>query len=351
MSARHRFAQIVKRIVATGLYYSGLLTIWQGIVLRRRAVVLMYHRVLTEEERAQSGSHQALTVELKTFARQMALLKRRFNVLSLEQFARCLEDGVPFPDSSCLITFDDGWRDNVSNALPVLRRHTLPALIFLPMNYIGTMRVFWQEALTHLLERLVQQVRQQPERREAFREILEPAGLQAVLQIAAPHPRSLIVAQLAALKRANVSRLRALPEVLARELGVSLEELSRIDGFVDWREVREMAAHGVAFGAHGAEHLLLTEVPIAEAEFDIQASKRELEARVNHSIPTFSYPNGYYTPEIIEAVRKCGYRLAFVTRRGFVSSADDRFTIARLNVHESVTSTAPLFLARVLGLL
>lgn len=351
MSVRHRIARAVKTAVAALLYYSGLLSIWQMIVLRRRAVVLMYHRVLTSEERERTGSHQALTVDTETFARQMRLLRRHFNVLSVEQFARCLEDGVPFPPSSCLITFDDGWCDTVWNAFPILRQQSLPALIFLPMNYIGTKRVFWQEALTHLLGRLVAHLREYPGRREYFRELLEPAGLREVLEIGEVDPRQAIVALLAAQKRANVTRLRALPDVLARELGVSLDELSEVDGFIGWHDVRAMAAHGIAFGCHGAEHLLLTEVPVAEAQVDIHASKREFDARINHLVPTFSYPNGYYTPEIVEAVRTSGFRLAFVTRRGFVSSADDRFTIARLNVHESVTATTPTFLARVLGLL
>lgn len=351
VTGRDRIVRRAKMVFAAALYYSGVLSLWQAVVLRRRAVVLMYHRVLTLEERSKAGSHHAVAVDSRTFAWQMALLKRRFNVLSVEEFARCLEERVPFPRSSCLITFDDGWRDNLSNALPILRRHALPALIFLPMNYIGTTRVFWQEALMHLLARIIVHVRAQPSRRRAFERLLEPAGLRDVLGIDAPDPRPAIVTRLAAEKRARASYLRDLPAALARELGASIEELAATDGFMGWGDVQEMAAHGIAFGSHGAEHLLMTEVPAAEARADIRASKAMFDARINHPVPTFSYPNGYHTPEIVEAVRRCGYRLAFGTRRGFVSSADDRFTIARLNVHESVTSTPPTFLARVLGLL
>ena len=126
--------RLTKVTLAHLLYYSGALLLWKAIVMRNRAVVLMYHRVLTNEERRQSGSHPALVVERETFARQMALLKRRFSVLSVDELADRLEKKVPLPNSSVIITFDDGWRDNFTNALPILRYHTLPALVFLPVN-------------------------------------------------------------------------------------------------------------------------------------------------------------------------------------------------------------------------
>ena len=171
----------IKVAVSYGLYYTGLLQLWQRVIMRRKAVVLMYHRVLTDEERQLTGSHPAIVIDRETFASHMALLKRRFSVLSLEEFARHIEQKIPFPDSSCLITFDDGWRDNVTNALPILQRHGLPALIFLPVNYIGCRRLFWPEALTHLLVRAVLEVRRHPERRDRLRSILAPAGLDGVL--------------------------------------------------------------------------------------------------------------------------------------------------------------------------
>ena len=62
-------------------------------------------------------------------------------------------------------------------------------------------------------------------------------------------------------------------------------------------------------------------------------------------------PNGYCNAEVIDRVRQSGYRLAFTTRRGLVSAGDDRFTVCRYNIHEAVTATTPMFLARVTGLL
>ncbi len=350
MTGRDRVRYAIKVVVSHVLYYLGLLQLWQSLVMRQKAVILMYHRVLTREERQQSGSHPAIVVDRETFTQQMAVLKRRFVVLSLEEFADRMERRSPFPNSSCLITFDDGWRDNFTNALPILRRHELPAVVFLPMNYIGRQRLFWQEALANLLVRVVNNVREEPTRRSRFRGVLASVGLEGVLDITETDPRPLIIVAISSAKQVPAPVLQETIAALADALGVGIDDLSTTDGFMDWEQIGQMARQGIAFGGHGVEHRLLTQVPSDEARGEIHGAKEVLDGRLKDVVPTFSYPNGYWTPEIVDMVKASGYRLAFITHRGLVSCGDDRFTLRRLNIHESVTDTTPMFLARIVGL-
>lgn len=350
MTLRQRAAFAAKVVASHALYYTGLLRLWQAYAMRGKAVVLMYHRVLTPEERARSASHPALWVDRDSFERQMAALKRRFRVLSVEEFADCLERRTPFPDGSCLITFDDGWRDNYTNALPILAEHGLPALVFLPVNYVGRPRLFWQEALTHLLTRAAREVGERPDRGAAFRRLLEPTGLERVLDLREDDPRPAVHAAVGGQKRLTRAAVETLVSALASELDVRLEDLAEVDGFVDWAQVGDMSRQRIAFGGHGAEHLLLTQVPADEVEAEIRVSKQVIEGRLGGAVPAFSYPNGYFTPEIARVVKASGYRLAFSTRGGFVTCDDDPFGVRRFNVHESVAATTPMFLARALGL-
>ncbi len=350
MSGRPSPRHAIKLAIAYGLYYTGLLRLWQAIVLRRRAVVLMYHRVLTPDERKRSGSHPALVVDRETFEQQMAVLKRRFVVLSLEEFADRLERKMPLPNSSCVITFDDGWRDNYVNALPALAKHGLPSVVFLPVNYIGRDRLFWPEALTHLLLSVVDAVRRSPGRRTRFETLLSPVGLHTVLDLAGDSPRQEVIAIVARQKQIPRPEMEALLAALERELNVRRGDLGATDGFIDWDQAAQMSENGVTFGGHGAEHLLLTQVTPAEQESELRASKAMLD-RLNEPVASFSYPNGYFTPEIAERVKASGYRLAFTTSRGFVSCDHDPFAVSRLNVHENVTASTPMFLARVTGIL
>jgi peptidoglycan/xylan/chitin deacetylase (PgdA/CDA1 family) len=347
---RQRLAFGLKLVAAHALFYTGILPLWQRLAMRRKAVVLMYHRVLTRDEQRRTGSHPALVVDRDTFAKQMAFLKRHFNVIPAHDLADRMARGIPLPDRACVITFDDGWRDNFTNALPILREHQLPALIFLPVNYIGRQRLFWQEALTHLLESAIAAVHRDPASRARLDAILAPRGLDHVLDLDCDNPRAAVLQAVGSQKPLTRAETEALIATLAGELGVRMEVLAEVDGFFGWQEARAMAREGITFGGHGVDHLLLTQVSGEEADTEIRVSKQVIEERLQAPVLTFSYPNGYLTPEIAGKVKKFGYRLGFITRRGFVTSGDDPFTVRRLNVHEAAAKTTPMFLARVVGL-
>lgn len=341
----------IRVILCHILYALGLLQLWQRIVLRRKAVVLMYHRVLTPEECMSTTSHPGIVVGCNTFTRQMELLKQRFCVLPLEEFSRRLEQGVPFENSSCLITFDDGWKDNYTNAFPVLRRLALPAVVFLPVNFVGGNRMFYQERLTSALVKTVAYVRTKPERRQQVREALASLTLESIVELTDVDPRLAVAEAVAQIKGADAAWIEATLTRLEDEMGIHNGKADDVDMFLDWQQVESMSGHGIAFGGHGVEHRLLTNIPLDEARDEIETPKKVLEERFPSQVASFSYPNGNWSPAVVDLVRQTGYGLAFTTQPGFVACEDDRFTVRRMNIHEGITDTTPMFLARVVGLL
>jgi peptidoglycan/xylan/chitin deacetylase (PgdA/CDA1 family) len=229
-----------------------------------------------------------------------------------------------------------------------MRAHDVPAVIFLPVHFIGRQRSFSREALTHLLARVAAEVARHPDRRSEFEAPLSETGLASVLQ---PEFDGSHEAVLQAMGNGALDEPRAaLVPRLAAALGVSLADIARHDPFLDWAQVSEMSRAGVAFGGHGAEHKLLGRVAAAEALDEIQTSKGWLDEKVNEPVPTFAYPNGDYTDSVVDMVKAAGYRLAFTTVPGFVRCDDDRHRLRRLNIHEHATASTPMFMARVLGL-
>ena len=344
-----RVAYTAKAGIAKALYALGVLDLLRARRLRGRAVVLMYHRVLSNEARVRSASHPGYIVSDTTFARQMAFLKQHFTVLTEQQFVEHLDSGLPFPDSSCLITFDDGWHDNLTHAWPILREQRLPAVIYLPVNFIGSTRLFWREALTHGLLEAVRRVRSGGSVSGELRGLLRAQALEHVLAIADDDPRDAVVSAVQQQAHRRMEDDGALLASLERELGVDVEALDTPDRFLSWDDVQALAAGGIAFGAHGAEHRLLGMLPVADAESEIRQSRRVVGDRVGRPVLGLSYPNGSVTPAVRALVADAGYRAAFTTEPGTVSVHDDRFMLRRVNVHEDMTRSTPLFLARMLG--
>lgn len=350
MTVVQRFKCLLKLVVAQVLYGLGILQLWQHIALRNKAVVLMYHRVLTKEDRARTGSSPGIVVDRDAFAAQMSVLRQRFKVLSIAEFASRIERSVPFEDSSCLITFDDGWRDNYAEALPILQRHRLPALVFLPVNFIGGRRMFWQEHLTHLAVRAVKLARSDPRRRSRLCEGLAPTGLDSVLDLPDHDPRPSVIEAVRQKKGLAPALISATLVSLTDELGVGGGECEEVDAFLSWEQVKSMARNGIAFGGHGADHRILTLVSFNEAQDEIRTAKQVAESHLSEPVLTFSYPNGNWSPGVAKLVEASGYQLAFTTEPGHVSCEDDRFTLRRVNIHEGLMNSTPLFLARIVGL-
>lgn len=107
-----------------------------------RLRVLMYHKVNDRPE-------NPVTVPTGLFAEQMAQLgELDYTVVGLEDVLACYRSGAPLPPRSVLITFDDGYRDTLENAVPALREHGYPAVMFVPIAYLdGTRRLPHEQRL------------------------------------------------------------------------------------------------------------------------------------------------------------------------------------------------------------
>jgi peptidoglycan/xylan/chitin deacetylase (PgdA/CDA1 family) len=347
MIRKNKLKLKIRLALAYLLYYTGILHLYQMIRLRKKAVVLMYHRVLSDSDRNKSFSHDGIIVDRDTFERHIRFLKKAFHVMALDEFNHRIQNNISFDNYSCLITFDDGWKDNYTDAYPVLRKYDLPATIFLPVDYIGTHDPFWQEKLGQRLYWMHQN------RDKVSHDHLKEYHLDGISHFNDDQVRRHIKAFISQKKKDSITSIRQFIEDLSKVVGdkrPASNGKDQIDAFLGWDEVKLMATNGVAFGSHGVHHKILTKVTLDEASEEIAKSKNKIEDKLSKSVTAFSYPNGDYDDGIVNLVSKNGYQLAFTTKKGFVSSFDNPFLINRVNIHNDVTNYIPMFLTRVFGI-
>jgi hypothetical protein len=108
--------------------------------------------------------------------------------------------------------------------------------------------------------------------------------------------------------------------------------------FLDWAQIREMAAAGIEIGSHGCSHRILTRLTVDEAEEELVRSKAKIEEAVGQGVLHFAFPDGVANPGLIRLVEKTGYRTACLCG----SEPDgDRFgalLIPRVGMHEGVSA-------------
>ncbi len=340
----HHLRQAVRHILVWVLYVTGFTWWLARRRLHGRILVLTYHRVLPPEEQRASFSSHSIIVSPRVFERQLRFLRRHFRMLTKDEFVAAAQAGKPPRQPAFLITFDDGWFDNLRHAEPILTRLQVPAVVFVATGYVGTDKCFWQERLGRLLY-------------TAWRTGKATAWLEKIDAARAPRnlddheaTRNHIRMIVDRLKDRPSQEVLALVDELAAQLPAAAGD--HPDRFMSWEDVRKLASSGhVTIASHAHSHRPLTGLSPEEITDELQRSRAEIESRLGRSVDTLAYPNGNHDDTVIGCAKACGYAAGFTTIAGRYAPGKDPFRVERVNIGERGARSMPGFLARVIGLM
>jgi peptidoglycan/xylan/chitin deacetylase (PgdA/CDA1 family) len=285
--------------------------------------ILIYHRVLAERDALLPGVPDA-----DRFERHMRVLKRFFHVMPLTTAVRHLRQGT-LPSRALCITFDDGYADNATLALPILQRHGLHATFFIATSYLDGGQM-WNDDI-------IDYVRQAPAGRLDFSMI----GHGSLPGFTVEQKRQAIDHIL--------MQLKYLPFAERQTMAGRLAPASRRSLMMSSDQVRGLLAAGMEVGAHTDRHPILAALTDAEAQADIADGKAALEAITGKRVTLFAYPNGKpmadYTPRHVEMVRALGFEAALSTVAGTAGLGSDLWQLPRYTPWQQ---DSPRFLMRLL---
>jgi peptidoglycan/xylan/chitin deacetylase (PgdA/CDA1 family) len=305
-----------------------------------RRFILAYHRVIPNDSQDLLFVQPGMYVTAETFDMHLCYLLAHYEVVPLETLLT-MEEG-----DACAITFDDGWRDNYDTALPILRQHSVPATVFLATSLVGSKRWPWPDRICFYVHRV-----SAGEFSAAFEsawqdEAREPLG-------ASMASRDRFAAAEKVLRRLKRLDHGLLTRVVARiddrfaGLDAALHEQRP---WVTWEEALEMEEQGISFGSHTENHVILVNVPPAEARQEIVKSRNVLSARLGRPVTAFCYPNGSYNSSIVRMVAEAGYRCAVTTKSGLLDRSAGPLESNRIMIHDDISSSRALFACTLAGL-
>jgi peptidoglycan/xylan/chitin deacetylase (PgdA/CDA1 family) len=284
--------------------------------------ILGYHRVLDDDESSFPFDEEVISATTEGFFRQMKFVRDNFEVVSFRDLGICEEQQRPWPKRGVIITFDDGYRDNYTNAFPILKELCLTATIFLTAGHIGSRELFWWDLVAYCIK--------------------HSARASINIPPIAPQPMRLTSgdARNAAIK--NILRwLKVIPESckrtfvsqLAELTGVSPPDLETEPMHLNWAEVSEMADFGFEFGSHTMTHPILTNVSEEQLVTEIAHAKTMIEQRLKREIIVFSYPVGRSDERVQTAVRNQGFQFAVAYQdNAAYEGSFERYALPRIHV-------------------
>jgi len=278
---------------------------------RARLSVLIFHRVLTAPDPLYPGE-----VDASGFDAICGWLKKWLNVLPLDAAVNHLKNGT-LPARAACITFDDGYADNYSVALPVLQRHGLTASFFVATGFLNGGRM-WNDTIAEAI-------------RLTDKPWLDLSGIGL-----AQYPmgtwedrRSALASIIGKIKYQPVAQRVELTGRLADAAGVRLPSNLMMTS----EEVMALRHAGMCIGAHTVSHPILAGLPDDEARGEIEESRASLEQILDERVTLFAYPNGKldedYSARTVQIVKGLGFDAALSTEWGSSSTGDDVFQIRR----------------------
>jgi peptidoglycan/xylan/chitin deacetylase (PgdA/CDA1 family) len=308
---------------------------------RPGTLILLYHRVAEP-----CTDPWSLSVTPRHFDEHLEVLREHARPIRLQRLSRGLLEG-DLPDRSVVVTFDDGYADNLHNAKPLLERHETPATVFLTTGYIGQEREFWWDEL----DRLLLQPGTLP---ETLRLSVSGSIYRWELGKAAYYNSEDALRRLRYWRAWGVFRSRyRLYRSLWKLLHPLTEDERRtvLDELLAWansgpvgrpthrplslKEAAELAQGKlVEIGAHTVTHPALPKLSVASQRDEIQQSKARLEEILGHPVTSFSYPHGYLSEETVAIVREAGFACACSSVADIIRPSTDRFRLPRVVVQD-----------------
>jgi peptidoglycan/xylan/chitin deacetylase (PgdA/CDA1 family) len=278
-----------------------------GFYRRRLAVsphpgvaVLVYHAVRQDNGPLGTMRFDALHVTRRRLDEHCrAVRDLGCTPIALSDWQEVAEGLRPLPKRAVMVTFDDGYRSVLTEALPILERYEVPAMVFVCTGPVERRERFWYDALA------------------------EHEGEAAV----------------AAAKSLDFQAWRARVEASAMPVA---DDDPHAPLTVD--ELRRLADHPlITIGAHTVSHAILRRAPVSIQEEEIGIAKATLDKWLGRRVDAFAYPNGQpgtdYDECTVDIVRDCGFRHAFTTVEGFAVPAERPFEHPRFTMLNSVNGS------------
>ncbi len=282
-------------------------------------VILAYHSIADR-----GADPHSLCVSAAHFQQHLeALATDKISVLPLDVFVERLRARKRLRNA-VVITFDDGYADNLHQAQPSLQRHGMPATLFVVTGYLGQSELWWDE-----LERIVFCCPEPPATLS-----IEIGGKEIHWQAAGDADRARY-----RLHQALYAPLRSLAEGARRSC---LDQLQRWSGapprpagtrtVMNADDLRLWAGAGLDVGAHSVSHPVMAQLPPEDQLQELQGSKTVVGDLLGRPVTSFAYPYGSYSLETCSLAKQAGFGWACSLGNDAVWSNSDIFHLPRMLV-------------------
>lgn len=300
---------------------SGLVPFVRYLEKRRGNLlrVIAYHRIGDPGSESGLLDPALLSASPELFEQQMRFLVENYRLISILDLLQVIEGQQPLPPQSVLVTFDDGYRDFLDIAWPILERYNVPTILFLATGPISSANnLFWWDRL--------------------FQGVTKTRCARLNLPTTGDYPLENKNQRLEAFSQLKLY-IRGLDYHSAMLLvDTILQELNFVPQtsglLLNWSDARFLNDHGCYLAAHTRQHACLSRIPRNDVRQEIRAGQQDLLSEIGTIWPIFAYPYGQswdLCNDFSLILQEEGFKLAVTTIPGInVLSRTDLLRLKRI---------------------
>jgi peptidoglycan/xylan/chitin deacetylase (PgdA/CDA1 family) len=333
----------MRNLVLKLFQWFGVFGIWRSMK-RNEIIVLCLHGVMDEGVKTKWTPLRP-QYPRATLDTAIRTLKQHYNFVSLDEAVEMLQGKRPIERNSIVLTFDDGYLNNLVHALPILREHNVPCVMYIAVGNTEERSPFWFDRLDYAIQHA-----------DVHEKSFTINGEQVTIDASTRSNLKRTFKQLRNLAKKGhrsdlemLAELQQLSEDLENQKNVRLSDIFEEDDWssvMDWKQVVEAAEDPlVTIGSHTVDHIRLGEVDESRAMRELKESKKTLES---HGVPEckhFCYPDGNYNQETTNYVANAGYQTAVTTEPGMNPVNTNLMKIKRIHLPESNDPGSILYVA------
>jgi peptidoglycan/xylan/chitin deacetylase (PgdA/CDA1 family) len=285
-----------------------------------KAIVLCYHRV----NNPVFADPWELMVSPENFENQLKILSDDFNTISIEELLFLRSEGK-IPPRTVGISFDDGYADNFTTALPILKFYDLPATFFLVAGMIGKKEYWWDQLVRLMLSYDVVPTLSEQEIKlhSNWRWPDPPPTVQSERYLK-------IWMQLKGLDQAEIEDaliiLSEEKDYMVKKLESDIMDSKMISGILSYENS--------TIGVHSMSHPALSHHSAAVQKFEMEECYKSLLNFYGNKklLPIVAYPYGNFDGFTLEIARSIGFKAGFTTEAKSIGADDNIFKLGRFVV-------------------
>lgn len=271
---------------------------------------LTYHSISTSSPAIPADL--GLCVSPEEFENHMKYISTYCNPLSLFEAEEILSGKKEPIKNAVTVTFDDGYRDNLTNALPVLKKYRVPATIFLITGIVGTGKRPW---LINLYFDIFQS-----QQSEISFEIPHSDQKHKFYLRNKAEKYALMLSLRFILKNLRGADRKSTIYIITEQLKKDHQTL-HLDHLkmLSWDDVVFLKKEGIAFGSHSVNHLILDNEDDETLFTEVTASKKTIEGHIGSEVTAFAYPGNSgsgFSPRTEKSIIEAGYTSAYLFSTG-----------------------------------